>query len=529
MTQPDSKSKVISGTNKALPRCDGPDGRSYPHHNPLIIPIFITIVGCFGTSIIRESLPSIPFLLPTGILLYPLTSSKVHWSIRGVLKTILAFFFLFSGVQNTFFYELKHSFIQHGQLNVITNDLHNSGFSPLENLNLPQFIVITETTSVCKMSSTNPNFNKKYQHPSNFVKNIDNFQLEDQCIDIEPFFEIPYFQITLGLTPEFSFTQHNTLPYVSPNNQDPVKPATAAQSIQTTLVNRARFLLANRSLIPISNFSNFIYDLYQNSTQHQFYIMFGLFLSMIGDICLIFGGIDIFFLFGLVAFLGGHVNYATSFYFLLRYRLNHVHALFPTFSQSFSVLTVLLAIGFLYLAVTIYQWIASKGKLAGPLSPAVMVYLAIISIMTCSAILLAIGLPLINPTTAINVNIGSTDSIRNGKYGGYEFKPAIHSAVAHVFDIIIRSPMYISTLICYNIGITQYNPTDIAGSDLNSFYNVPAESWQVFFSVIGAIMFLISDIFVARQKFVCDTPSNTVIGLPLYFVAQLLLANSIFF
>jgi len=91
------------------------------------------------------------------------------------------------------------------------------------------------------MSSTNPNFNKKYQHPSNFVKNIDNFQLEDQCIDIEPFFEIPYFQITLGLTPEFSFTQHNTLPYVSPNNQDPVKPATAAQSIQTTLVNRARF------------------------------------------------------------------------------------------------------------------------------------------------------------------------------------------------------------------------------------------------------------------------------------------------
>ena len=42
--------------------------------------------------------------------------------------------------------------------------------------------------------------------------------------------------------------------------------------------------------------------------------------------------------------------------------------------------------------------------------------------------------------------------------------------------------------------------------------------------LVGAAAFAISDIFVARQRFVMEAPINRQVGLPLYFAAQLLLA-----
>ncbi len=42
----------------------------------------------------------------------------------------------------------------------------------------------------------------------------------------------------------------------------------------------------------------------------------------------------------------------------------------------------------------------------------------------------------------------------------------------------------------------------------------------------GAILFYISDLFVARQRFIAGAPVNRVVGLPLYYVAQFLLAFS---
>lgn len=42
----------------------------------------------------------------------------------------------------------------------------------------------------------------------------------------------------------------------------------------------------------------------------------------------------------------------------------------------------------------------------------------------------------------------------------------------------------------------------------------------------GAILFYISDLFVARQRFVIDAHVNRAVGLPLYYVAQFLLAFS---
>lgn len=45
--------------------------------------------------------------------------------------------------------------------------------------------------------------------------------------------------------------------------------------------------------------------------------------------------------------------------------------------------------------------------------------------------------------------------------------------------------------------------------------------------LIGAALFYASDLFVARQKFAMPSPWNSMIGLPLYYIAQLCLAASV--
>ncbi len=45
--------------------------------------------------------------------------------------------------------------------------------------------------------------------------------------------------------------------------------------------------------------------------------------------------------------------------------------------------------------------------------------------------------------------------------------------------------------------------------------------------LLGAGAFAVSDILVARQRFVRQDPWNRLVGLPLYFAAQLLLASSV--
>lgn len=50
-----------------------------------------------------------------------------------------------------------------------------------------------------------------------------------------------------------------------------------------------------------------------------------------------------------------------------------------------------------------------------------------------------------------------------------------------------------------------------------------ANTWML----AGAILFYLSDLFVARQRFVTPSPWNGLIGLPVYFCAQVLLAYSV--
>jgi uncharacterized membrane protein YhhN len=43
-------------------------------------------------------------------------------------------------------------------------------------------------------------------------------------------------------------------------------------------------------------------------------------------------------------------------------------------------------------------------------------------------------------------------------------------------------------------------------------------------TALGALLFVVSDLFVARNRFVAPGPLNRVVGLPLYYAGQLLLA-----
>lgn len=44
---------------------------------------------------------------------------------------------------------------------------------------------------------------------------------------------------------------------------------------------------------------------------------------------------------------------------------------------------------------------------------------------------------------------------------------------------------------------------------------------------VGAILFYLSDIFVARNKFKIDSYVNKIFGLPIYYIAQFMIAYSI--
>ena len=45
--------------------------------------------------------------------------------------------------------------------------------------------------------------------------------------------------------------------------------------------------------------------------------------------------------------------------------------------------------------------------------------------------------------------------------------------------------------------------------------------------VVGAVLFAVSDVFVARERFATSAVANRLWGLPLYYLAQLVLALSV--
>ncbi|KAF9102059.1 hypothetical protein BGX29_004982 [Mortierella sp. GBA35] len=67
----------------------------------------------------------------------------------------------------------------------------------------------------------------------------------------------------------------------------------------------------------------------------------------------------------------------------------------------------------------------------------------------------------------------------------------------------------------------------ISGMVLTAFGSVNSGRDYLPERILGALMFFFSDLFVARQHFVHKTVLNKWIGLPLYYIAQLLLASTL--
>lgn len=60
-----------------------------------------------------------------------------------------------------------------------------------------------------------------------------------------------------------------------------------------------------------------------------------------------------------------------------------------------------------------------------------------------------------------------------------------------------------------------------------AFRNPGVRRTGAWFILVGAVLFYASDIFVAHQRFVTEQYYNRLIGLPLYYTAQFLLAFSV--
>ncbi|KAF9436735.1 hypothetical protein BGZ76_003135 [Entomortierella beljakovae] len=67
----------------------------------------------------------------------------------------------------------------------------------------------------------------------------------------------------------------------------------------------------------------------------------------------------------------------------------------------------------------------------------------------------------------------------------------------------------------------------ISGMVITAFGSLKSNEEFLPERLVGAIMFFLSDLFVARQQFVHKTVLNRWIGLPLYYIGQLLLASTL--
>ena len=152
------------------------------------------------------------------------------------------------------------------------------------------------------------------------------------------------------------------------------------------------------------------------------WIVVGLVLSMVGDLCLL-SREKRFFLGGLVAFLLAHVAYVIAFAAIGLSAIGLVVALVP--------------LG--YFATRVWQWL---GPHVAELGPAVLAYIAVITVMVAAS-------------------LGS----------------------------LVHEPSAV------RLGL-----------------------------VAAAVLFFLSDLCVARDRFVAPGPDNRLVGLPLYFGAQLVFA-----
>lgn len=76
----------------------------------------------------------------------------------------------------------------------------------------------------------------------------------------------------------------------------------------------------------------------------------------------------------------------------------------------------------------------------------------------------------------------------------------------------------------YRLAVVAYVTAIVAMCALAIAANAASGTWLL---AVGAVMFAVSDVAVARNRFVAPGAINRLWGLPLYYVAQIILASSV--
>ncbi|KAL0489092.1 lysoplasmalogenase [Acrasis kona] len=195
------------------------------------------------------------------------------------------------------------------------------------------------------------------------------------------------------------------------------------------------------------------------------YIVIGLFFSLVGDVLLAAGDSDALFMGGIAAFMLTHFLYIVAFLYLLRVHHRHNTAKYtPMLYVAILVLTSSYFIGY---KIIIQQIPDTFLPLSYP-------YMCIISVM---------------------VALSPAGNLLSKPISLQQIKSNIKNATR-----------------------------DLVGYRGDAQFTEGQKAWL---RLIGSIMFYLSDLCVARQAFIQKSFYNKLIGLPLYYFAQMIIASSI--
>jgi len=203
----------------------------------------------------------------------------------------------------------------------------------------------------------------------------------------------------------------------------------------------------------------------------------------------------------------GHVCYLTAF-------LQNFFQI-GGFSALGSTRTLIPLAVIVTVAAVVHRWLRKNGgtKLQrdSVMRNAVVAYLTVISCMMLSATYVALTNHPANQASAPGSDAGSSKD------------PVVLSAIQYVFNSMSTALSGFSfSKMMETSSISAQATLDAAVSSL------PSElSKQAFMGAVGAFLFYLSDLFVAREKFVKSEILNQAVGLPLYYIGQIFIASSL--
>ena len=321
-------------------------------------PLLICLFSWFLVSSDAFPLPRIPFLLFTHIVLVacnaPISSTR---RIHAFSKTLLACTFILSAIHNIAISHTIHSFTPAA---LTTTYSH---ITP-DTIAVPSFLIVLNNADVVS-------------HPAACI-----LAENDVPCAAKPLLTLSSWTVALTDT----LTPSQTLPTVS------TTPSASADTL-AHLASLSSLLSHTTYSLPLP--SRALAYMLANTDTFQRAVLAGLALSWLGDVFLLGGQNDVFFLAGLGAFLFGHVGYVFA-------NVSRIEAL--DMSHLLSLRAILGFAGILAFSVTCLRWLFNAGNIKGAVMKiAVPAYVFVITSMLLSAYTASVVAPL--PATALHTDV----------------------------------------------------------------------------------------------------------------------------